>query len=60
MSFEDRVILRRPVHNLEVELFLSVVLAIAETNIKCYSTQWVVSASWDDSMERTICWFEEL
>jgi hypothetical protein len=38
------MILRGPIHDLEVELLLSIVLAIAETNVECYSTQWVVCA----------------
>jgi hypothetical protein len=59
-SSEDRVMLRGPIHDLEVGLLLSAVLAIAETNIECYSTQWVVGASWYDSMEGAVCWLEEL
>jgi hypothetical protein len=38
------VILIGPVHELEVELLLSIVLAVAEENVECYSTQWVVGA----------------
>jgi hypothetical protein len=59
-SPEDRVILRGPVHDLEVELLLSIVFAVAKTNVECYSTQWVVGASWYNSIERAVCWFEEL
>jgi hypothetical protein len=33
---------------------------IAEANIECYLTQWVVGASWYDSMERAVYWFQEL
>jgi hypothetical protein len=54
------VILRGTIHDFEVELILSIVLAVAKTNIECYSTQWVVCATWYDSMEGTICQFEEL
>jgi hypothetical protein len=54
------MILRGPIHDLKVELLLSVVLAIAETNVECYSTQWIVGASWYDSMEGAIYWLEEL
>jgi hypothetical protein len=57
---EDRVIVRRPVHDFEIELLSSVVMAIAEAKFECYSTLWVVGASWYDSMERAVCLFQEL
>jgi hypothetical protein len=41
-SPEDRVILRGPVHDFEVELFSSVVLAITKADIECYSIQWII------------------
>jgi hypothetical protein len=56
----DSVILRGPVHDFEVQLFLFVVLAVTEANIECYSTQWVIRASGYDSMKGTICRLEEL
>jgi hypothetical protein len=59
-SSEDRVILRGPIHDFEVELLLSIVLAVAETNVECYSTQWVVCATRYDSMEGAICWLIRL
>jgi hypothetical protein len=59
-SSEDHVILGGPIHDFEVELLLSIVLAVAKTNVECYLTQWVVCASWYDSMEVTIYRFEEL
>jgi hypothetical protein len=59
-SSVDRVILRGPIHEFEVELILFIVLAVAETNVECYSTQWVVCADRYDSMEGTIYWLEEL
>jgi hypothetical protein len=34
-SPEDRVIMRGPIHDLYIELLLSIVLAIAETNVEC-------------------------
>jgi hypothetical protein len=54
------VILRGPVHDLEVDLLLSIVLAVAKANVECYSTQWVVGTSWYNSMEGAVCWLEEL
>jgi hypothetical protein len=44
-SPEDRVVLGGPVHDFEVEFLSSVVLAITEANVECYSTQWVVGTS---------------
>jgi hypothetical protein len=54
------MILRGPVHDFEVELLSSIILAVAEANVECYSTQWVVGASWYDSMERAVYWFQKL
>jgi hypothetical protein len=59
-SSEDHVILGGPIHYLEVEFLLSIILAVAEINVECYSPQWVVCTSWHDAMEGTICWLEEL
>jgi hypothetical protein len=59
-SSKDRVILRGSVHDFEVQLLLFVVLAVAKANVECYSTQWVVCASWYDSMGGAICQLEEL
>jgi hypothetical protein len=59
-SPEDRVILRWLVHDFEVELFSSIVLAITEADVECYPAQWIVSASWDETVEGTICWLHEL
>jgi hypothetical protein len=58
-SPEDRMILGGPVHDFKVQLLLSVILAVAEANIECYSTQRVVRASEYDSMEGAVCWLEE-
>jgi hypothetical protein len=59
-SSEDCVILRGTVHDFEAQLLLSIVLAVAEANVECYLTQWVVRASLYDSMEGAICRLEEL
>jgi hypothetical protein len=58
-SSEDRVVLGGPVHDFEVQLLLSVILAVSEENDECYSTQWLVRASWYDSVEGTICRLEK-
>jgi hypothetical protein len=42
VSPKDHVILRGQVHDLEVELLLSIVLAISKIDTECYLTQWVV------------------
>jgi hypothetical protein len=34
-------------------------LKIRVLHIECYSTQWVVHASWYDSMEGIVCRLEE-
>jgi hypothetical protein len=54
------MILGWSVHDFEVKLFSSVVLAITEENVECYLTQWIVSTPWYDPMERTICCFQKL
>jgi hypothetical protein len=53
-SFEDRVILGWPIHNFKLQLFSPIFQTVAETNVEHDSTQWVVCASRDDSMERAI------
>jgi hypothetical protein len=53
------VILGGPIHDFEVELFSSVVLAITEANIECYSTQWIVGTPWYDSAEGAVCRLQE-
>jgi hypothetical protein len=58
-SPEDRVVLGGPVHDFKVQLLLSVILAVAEANVECDSTQQVVHASWYNSMEGAVCQLEE-
>jgi hypothetical protein len=49
------MILRWPVHDFKVELFSSIVLSVAEANIECYLTQWIIGTSWYDPMKGTVC-----
>jgi hypothetical protein len=49
------MILRWPVHDFKFQLFSFEVAAVAKANVECYSTQWVIGASRDYSMERAIC-----
>jgi hypothetical protein len=53
------VVLGGLVHDFEVEFLSSVILAITEANIECYSTQWIISTSWYDSMEGAVGWLQE-
>jgi hypothetical protein len=57
---EDRVMLRWPVHYFKLQFFSPEVVSVAEANIEFDSAQWVISTSWDNSMEGTVCWLQEL
>jgi hypothetical protein len=59
-SPEDRITLRWPVHDFEVEFLPSVILPIPEIDVECYLTKWIVSTPWDYSVKGAISWFQEL
>jgi hypothetical protein len=53
------MILRWLVHDFKLQLFSPEIATVAKANIECYSTQRVIGASRDDSMERAICRLEK-